>query len=68
MGAARAVVDVMDLTWFGWVYLSFVVLGAMVSVSQIGKQRKPLEPDTVIVILIIHALQLWGLFAVGFTR
>lgn len=34
------------MTWFGWLLITWWGLTALMTVSQIGKPRKPLEPRT----------------------
>jgi len=43
-------------------------LALTITVAQVGKPRKPLEASTAAVIIVIHALLIWGLIAIGTTR
>ncbi len=49
------------MTWFDYTLLAWWAIGSLLVVGQIGKPRKPLEPSTVVVILILNALFATGL-------
>lgn len=44
------------MAWQQWVYLSFVILSALVSVSSVGRPRKPLQPGEAAIVLVIQGL------------
>ena len=53
------------MTWFGWCLIAIVALSTLLSVAQIGKKREPLDPSTVVVIVIVNSLLILGTILVG---
>ena len=47
------------MTWPKIVLLAFYALSALITVSQIGKPRKPLEPSTAAVMLAVSGVFAW---------
>ncbi len=47
------------MTWPKYVLIALNALSALVSVSQIGKPRKPLEASTAVGVIVIDVLLCW---------
>jgi hypothetical protein len=54
-----------DLTWFGWAYLVFVVIGLVANIVTIDAPRKPRTPMEAVVYMFTAAFFVWGIFHVG---
>jgi hypothetical protein len=55
----------MGLTWFGYVVLVLWIANAIAAVLMVGKIRKPTDPGTLLAQLILDALLILGLLAIG---
>lgn len=53
------------MTWFGWFLAAWFLLGNVVSISQIGKPRKPVDTSSAAIGVVISALLIAGLVLVG---
>lgn len=53
------------MTWFGWVVVAWWAISVLMVVANVGKPRKPIEPATAVVAVIVAALLCIGLFTVG---
>lgn len=51
------------MEWFRWTLAGVIALGGILSVSLIGKPRKPLTPGVVAISVMIDAFLVWGIFA-----
>jgi hypothetical protein len=56
----------LHLTWFGWLYVMWFMLGMLMLVWSIGQPvRRPMTGERAVIILIIDGFLLWGLVTVG---
>lgn len=53
------------MTWFGWLIMSYFMLGSLLSVALIGQPREPLSPGTATFILVMNGLLILGILSVG---
>jgi hypothetical protein len=53
------------MTWFGWLVVAYWSANALGSVALIGRKREPITPGVAIGLIVVYALLIWGLIAVG---
>lgn len=56
------------MNWFGWTLVAWWTTAALITVSQIGKPRKPLQPSAAVVGIVIAVALIVGLLSVGTGR
>ena len=42
------------MSWQQWVLVAWDALGALTTVSSIGKPRKPIDPDLAVVMIVVQ--------------
>ena len=47
------------MTWQKWVVIGFLIFSYLVTITQIGKPRKPLEAGTVAIMGVFQGLFVW---------
>jgi hypothetical protein len=53
------------VTWFGVALIVLCVVNSMLVTVQVGKPRKPMEPAAAAIGILLNALIVWGVLAVG---
>ena len=53
------------MNWFGWLLVAWWATSALLTVTYVGKQRKPLEPGVAAIAVLIYAALTVGLLTVG---
>lgn len=56
------------MTWFGWLLATFLIFGALVTVADVGKPRKPLTSTVAACTVVVTGLFVWGMATVGTVR
>jgi hypothetical protein len=56
------------VTWFGWLWLSLIILGTFVNCARIGEPRGPLDAGDVIAGIFLSGLLFWGSASIGILR
>jgi hypothetical protein len=51
------------MTWFDYILLGLWILGALLTVGQIGKPRQPTTPSVGVIIVVLDLLLIAGLLA-----
>lgn len=51
------------MTWFAWTLVAWLAVGVAATIAVIGKPRKPVDPTTAVVTLIINGFLIAGVFA-----
>lgn len=52
------------MTWFDWVLVSLFAIGALFTISMIGKPRKPIDHATAVMTTVIDVLLILGVVLV----
>jgi uncharacterized membrane protein required for colicin V production len=53
------------VTWFGIVFVAYLVVTALAVTFLIGKPREPISPGGAAITLIVNALLVWGALTIG---
>lgn len=53
------------MPWYAWAMVAVLALNLLVTISQIGKSRPPIAPETVMATLIVNGLMVWGIVALA---
>lgn len=56
------------MNWFLWFLVGFFMYGGLVTITLVGKPRKPLQADVAAVVVFIDALVIAGIFLFGAAR
>lgn len=51
------------MNWFDWLLITWWIVGVLLTISLIGRERKPVTPATAVTVTIINALLIVGLVA-----
>ena len=54
-----------SLTWFGWALIAFAGFSVLVTISTIGKERKPTGPNTAVLVMLIWVAIIVAICMVG---
>jgi hypothetical protein len=47
------------MTWQKWVVAGYIALSALITIAQVGKHRKPIEPSVAAIATVLDVLLVW---------
>lgn len=56
------------MNWILYAVASLMAFGALATISMVGKPRKPIQPVTAVITVVLNALMIAGLIYVAVAR